>query len=316
MAHRKAKLTVLGRRLLVDRILVDGMAVAHAADMLGVSRQTAWKCLRRFETEGEPGLEDRSSRPARSRRALPQAQVDAILAARHEHRYGPHRLAHIVGVARSTIGDVLVRHGLSRLRDQDGPSGIPIRYVRERRVSCSTSTSRSSAGSPRRPDQLPGVSVRHNRDVLIVPAPRPALRLLGVCAGRTTTTHSTRASAGATAVPLSAIPSQLCPRRTFGRTSARGRRVPSQLCPRRTWPDVGPRPPSPVTVVPTAHIRPDVGPRPPSRDAVVPTAHISEPLTAHAEPSTCHHDSNVVAVVPVGHLGAERALLGPFGLSG
>ena len=52
MAHRRAKLTVLGRRLLVDRILVDGMAVAHAADMVGVSRQTAWKWLRRFEAEG------------------------------------------------------------------------------------------------------------------------------------------------------------------------------------------------------------------------------------------------------------------------
>ena len=132
MAHRRAKLTALGRRLLVDRILIDGMAVAHAADMVGVSRQTAWKWLRRFEAQGEAGLEDRSSRPSRSPRALPQEQVDAILAARHEHRLGPHRLAPLTGVPRSTIGDVLRRHGLSRLRDQDGPTGIPIRYVRER----------------------------------------------------------------------------------------------------------------------------------------------------------------------------------------
>jgi transposase InsO family protein len=132
VAHRRAKLTVLGRRLLVDRIVVDGMAVAHAADMAGVSRQTAWKWLRRFELEGPAGLEDRSSRPHRMPRALPRAQVDAILAARHAHRFGPHRLAPIVGMPRSTIGDVLTRHGLSRLRDQDGPTGIPIRYVRER----------------------------------------------------------------------------------------------------------------------------------------------------------------------------------------
>ncbi len=132
MAHPRAKLTPLGRRLLVDRIVVDGMAVAHAADMLGVSRQTAWKWLRRFEAEGPAGLEDRSSRPQRSPRALPASQVEAILAARHAHRFGPHRLARIVGVPRSTVGDVLARHGLSRLRDQDGPSGIPIRYVRER----------------------------------------------------------------------------------------------------------------------------------------------------------------------------------------
>ena len=132
MAHRRAKLTVLGRRLLVDRILVDGMAVAHAADMVGVSRQTAWKWLRRYEADGEAGLEDRSSRPAHSPRALAQTRVDVILAARHQHRLGPHRLAPIVGVPRSTIGDVLARHGLSRLRDQDGPTGIPVRYVRER----------------------------------------------------------------------------------------------------------------------------------------------------------------------------------------
>lgn len=132
MAHRRAKLTSLGRQLLVNRIVVEGMAVAHAADMAGVSRQTAWKWLRRYETEGETGLEDRSSRPLRSPRALPQEQVDAILAARHEHRFGPHRLAPLLGIPRSTIGDVLERHGLSRLADSDRPSGVPIRYVRER----------------------------------------------------------------------------------------------------------------------------------------------------------------------------------------
>ena len=132
MAHRRAKLTLLGRRLLVDRIIVDGMAVAHAAHMAGVSRQTAWKWLRRFEAEGEAGLADRTSRPHRSPRALAQEQVDAILAARHAHRFGPHRLAPLVGSPRSTIGDVLSRHGLSRLADTDRPSGVPIRYVRER----------------------------------------------------------------------------------------------------------------------------------------------------------------------------------------
>jgi transposase InsO family protein len=131
VAHRRAKLTLLGRRLLVERIVVDGMAVAHAAHMAGVSRQTAWKWLRRFEAEGEPGLEDRPSRPHRSPRALPQERVDAILAARHAHRFGPHRLVPLTGVSRSTIGDVLRRHGLSRLADRDRSSGVPIRYVRE-----------------------------------------------------------------------------------------------------------------------------------------------------------------------------------------
>ena len=37
-----------------------------------------------------------------------------------------------MGVPRSTIGDVLRRQGLSRLADRDRPTGIPIRYVRDR----------------------------------------------------------------------------------------------------------------------------------------------------------------------------------------
>jgi transposase InsO family protein len=100
--------------------------------MSGVSRQTATKWVRRHRAEGVAGLEDRTSRPRRSPRALPQAQVDAILRARHELGVGPHRLAPVLDLPRSTIGDVLERHGLSRLADRDRPTGIPIRYVRER----------------------------------------------------------------------------------------------------------------------------------------------------------------------------------------
>ena len=130
--HRKAKLTVFGRRLLVERIDVEGWPVAHAAAMTGVSRQTATKWVRRYRAEGLAGLEDRSSRPHRSPRILAPDQVALILAARHELGVGPHRLAPVVGSPRSTITDVLRRHGLSRLHDRDRPSGVPIRYVRER----------------------------------------------------------------------------------------------------------------------------------------------------------------------------------------
>jgi transposase InsO family protein len=130
--HRRAKLTVLGRQLLVDRMEVDGWTVARAAEAAGVSRQTATKWRRRHRELGPAGLEDRSSRPRRLARALPPETVRAILVARHELGQGPHRLSRIVDVPRSTIGDVLRRHGLSRLRDRDRPTGIPIRYVRER----------------------------------------------------------------------------------------------------------------------------------------------------------------------------------------
>jgi transposase InsO family protein len=130
--HRKAKLTVFGRQLLVDRMEVDGWPVARAAEAAGVTRQTAGKWRRRYREQGIAGLEDASSRPHRIPRALAPEVVRAILVTRHELGYGPHRLAAVVDVPRSTIGDVLRRHGLSRLRDRDRPTGVPIRYVRER----------------------------------------------------------------------------------------------------------------------------------------------------------------------------------------
>ncbi|MQB02072.1 MAG: helix-turn-helix domain-containing protein, partial [Actinobacteria bacterium] len=65
-SHRRARLTVAGRRLLVDRVLDQGWPVARAAEAQGVSRGTAHKWLARFSAEGEAGLADRSSRPHRS----------------------------------------------------------------------------------------------------------------------------------------------------------------------------------------------------------------------------------------------------------
>ena len=130
--HRRARLTVYGRQLLVDRMERDRWTVARAAEAAGVTRQTATKWRRRYREQGLAGLEDRSSRPRRSPRALAPGRVAAILAARHELGFGPHRLAYVLDVPRATIGDVLRRHGLSRLRDRDRPTGVPIRYVRER----------------------------------------------------------------------------------------------------------------------------------------------------------------------------------------
>ncbi|HEX7171204.1 MAG TPA: leucine zipper domain-containing protein [Candidatus Limnocylindria bacterium] len=41
MLHRTARLTPFGRRLLVERVLVEGRSPAIAAETLGVSRATA-----------------------------------------------------------------------------------------------------------------------------------------------------------------------------------------------------------------------------------------------------------------------------------
>jgi len=130
--HRTAKLTPFGRRLLVERILVEGWSPAIAAETLGVSRATAYKWLRRYRAEGAAGLEDRSARPRRRPHALAERDVRRILRGRRRLRVGPHRLGPLLGHPRSTVYGVLRRHGLSRLAHADRLTGVPVRYVRER----------------------------------------------------------------------------------------------------------------------------------------------------------------------------------------
>lgn len=132
MLHRTAKLTPFGRRLLVDRVLIEGWPAATAAEQLGVSRATAYKWLRRYRAEGPAGLEDRSARPLHRPRALADREVRRILVVRRRLRVGPHRLGPLLGHSRSTVYGVLRRHGVSRLAHADRLTGAPVRYVRER----------------------------------------------------------------------------------------------------------------------------------------------------------------------------------------
>jgi transposase len=82
VAHARAKLTVLGRQLLVNRVLIDGWKPADAAKAMGVSRQTAYKWLRRFHDEGQAGLVDRTSAPRCCPHRLDPDAVATIVATR------------------------------------------------------------------------------------------------------------------------------------------------------------------------------------------------------------------------------------------
>jgi len=128
----RGKLTPYGRMLLVDRVLNQGWTAAAAAEAAGVSRATVYKWLARWRAEGEAGLEDRTCRPLRSPRLLDARLEQRILLARRRRRWGPHRIGYALGIPRSTVHKVLVRHGVSRLSDFDRPTGVPIRYVKDR----------------------------------------------------------------------------------------------------------------------------------------------------------------------------------------
>jgi transposase InsO family protein len=131
MAHRRAKLTVHGRRLLVQRVCEQGWPVVRAAEAQGVSAATAHKWLRRWRAEGLAGLADRSSRPTTSPRRLSAAREQAILASRAAHRVGPHRIGWALGEAPSTVHLVLRRHQVPRLWELDRPTGQVVRYQRQ-----------------------------------------------------------------------------------------------------------------------------------------------------------------------------------------
>lgn len=133
MVHANARLTPLGRRILVDRIVVEGWSVAVAAESMGVSRETAYRWVRRFVAEGTGGLVDRSSRPLRSPNQTPGVVEDRVCELRVGRRWGPHRIAWALGMPRSTVERVLRRRGLSRLDAIDPPTRRVIRrYERDR----------------------------------------------------------------------------------------------------------------------------------------------------------------------------------------
>ncbi|MFD9355147.1 IS481 family transposase [Streptomyces sp. NPDC060031] len=132
MSHRNARLTVFGRRLLVERVR-SGRPVAHVAAEMGISRATAHKWVRRWRAEGEAGLHDRSSRPRTTPHRTP-ADVEArVCDLRRTRKLGPVRIGPILGLPASTVHRILTRHGLNRLAWLDRPTGTVIRrYERER----------------------------------------------------------------------------------------------------------------------------------------------------------------------------------------
>ena len=64
--HRNAALSWSGRRLLAERVLVEGWTLAAAAEAAGVSVRCARKWVGRYRHEGERGLFVVRRRPAAS----------------------------------------------------------------------------------------------------------------------------------------------------------------------------------------------------------------------------------------------------------
>src|ERR1700737_1321468 len=78
------------REAFVHAWLSREFTMSELCERFGVSRPTGYKCLRRFQVEGLPGLSDRSRAPHLQANATPAAQVAAIVALKRRHlSWGP-----------------------------------------------------------------------------------------------------------------------------------------------------------------------------------------------------------------------------------
>src|SRR5436305_3739249 len=127
--HANAALSWSGRRLLVERVLVDHWTLTAAAAAAGVSVRCARKWIGRYRVEGERGLRDRSSAPRRISNRTPADRIAVIVLLR-QLRMTAAEIAETLQMPLSTVSVVLKRQGMGRL----GRIGLeqPVRYERSR----------------------------------------------------------------------------------------------------------------------------------------------------------------------------------------
>ena len=113
--HPNAPLTPEGRRRMVDCVIERGWTVETTGERFQVDAKTVRKWRDRFLTEGEAGLNDRSSRPHRSPNRTPRQLRRRVIRLRRERRWGADHIGFEIGLAASTVQNILNQAGIGRL---------------------------------------------------------------------------------------------------------------------------------------------------------------------------------------------------------
>lgn len=129
MSHRNAPLSELGRLRLARCVVEDGWPLRRAAERFQVAVTTAARWANRYREQGPAGMADRSSRPHRSPNQTPTRTERRIIKVRITRRWGPARIAYLLGLNPSTVHRVLSRYGLARLRWLDRSTGAVVRRM-------------------------------------------------------------------------------------------------------------------------------------------------------------------------------------------
>jgi transposase InsO family protein len=130
-AHKNARTTPFGRAVMVRRVLEEGCSVTAVAATFAISTRTVRKWLARFRSEGDAGLQNRSSAPHLVANKLPAPWLAMITRLRREYRMTGEEIAERLHLPRSTVAGHLARLGLGRLVALE-PSEPARRYNRAR----------------------------------------------------------------------------------------------------------------------------------------------------------------------------------------
>ena len=125
--HPNAKLTPWARHRLAQRVRKQGWPLARAAREAGVSRPTAYKWLNRFDSEGQVGLQDRSSRPHRIPKRTPLKAIRRMERLRRRRKTA-WEIALETGIPASTVSRHLKQQGLGRIWRLEEELDPPQRY--------------------------------------------------------------------------------------------------------------------------------------------------------------------------------------------
>lgn len=103
VVHRNAPLSETGRLRLAQCVVDDGWPLRRAAERFQVAVTTAARWSARYRAEGPAGMADRSSRPHRSPNQTPTRTERRIIKVRVIRRWGPARIAYLLGLNVSTV---------------------------------------------------------------------------------------------------------------------------------------------------------------------------------------------------------------------
>jgi transposase InsO family protein/transposase len=112
--HANAALSVNKRRVLCSRVVEQQWTLTQAAAAAEVSVHCARKWVGRYRADGELGLLDRPSTPARVANRTCEQRVQAIAALRRLRFTGP-EIAESLAMPLSTVSGILTRLGMGRL---------------------------------------------------------------------------------------------------------------------------------------------------------------------------------------------------------